>query len=480
MEKNYMVVDLGTGNTRVAVVSSTGTIHAVKAFENNYHRDEAYEDALYFIPEEWAVQILDYCKDIVAENPKLEITAVISSGARESIVLYNEDGKAFYGLPNIDNRGRAWVSDIPDKKYIYERTGRWVTEDFPAAKLLGLQKKHPQIYSQVFKITSLSEWIAEIFTGKIVIEPSQACETQLFDIEKRQWSEKICKYYNINTELLPPIQIAGTCLAKVKPELCEKLQLSIESVFIIGGADTQIAVKGTGIEVGDIAIVSGTTSPVVTITDEKFYDKEERCWTGCNLGGETFQVETNPGVTGLNYQRLKKMFFTDISHEKLDQILQDKKRFLCTASFSTLNFYKKQSFKKGGFIMGTPLDAACDVTDLAWAMVADIACSIYVQYKSLCEMVPHSKSYLLGCGGGLQSSTMCQMIADLTDKDLVIYDGFEHATIIGCVNLCNDYFRIDYGNNHQDEKRYIPQKDSLVKTYYPEWEKNRSMLNPES
>lgn len=479
VDKNYMVIDLGTGNSRVAVVSSSGVIHAVKSFENHYYRDEAYEDAQYFIPEEWAEKILMYCKEVVLENPNLSISAITSSGARESIVLYNEEGKAFYGLPNIDNRGRAWVEEIPDKKYIYERTGRWVTEDFPAAKLMGLQKKYPDVYSKIMKITSLSEWIGEMFTGKIVIEPSQACETQLFDIETKEWSEKICNYYHIRTELLPDVQKAGTYLARVKPELCEALNLTTKTEFIIGGADTQVAVKGAKIEVGDIAIVAGTTSPIVTITNEKYYDPQERCWTDCNLRGENYQIETNPGVTGLNYQRLKKMFFPTMKFEELDQILQDKKRFLCTASFSSLNFSKKQAFKKGGFIMGAPLDADCDSTDFAWAIVADMACSIYVQYKSLCEMVPHNRQYLLGCGGGLQSAALCQMIADLTGKDLIIYDGYEQASIIGCAYLCNEYFGIEYGSQHRNKKTYKSKKESLVQIYYSVWEKNRHIINEE-
>ena len=85
-----------------------------------------------------------------------------------SIVLYNKVGKAYLGLPNIDNRGRAWMAEIEDRTFIYEKTGRWVTEDFPAAKLMGYRKKYPEEFAGIAKITSLSEWIGEMFTGKLV------------------------------------------------------------------------------------------------------------------------------------------------------------------------------------------------------------------------------------------------------------------------------------------------------------------------
>ena len=177
MKKNYIVVDLGPGNSRIALVSSDGSMIDIKSFENVYYKDELYEDAQYFLPEEWEKIILEKCKELIQDIPQIEISAGTSSGARESIVLLNKKGKAYLGLPNIDNRGRQWMEEIQDKKYIYEKTGRWVTEDFPAAKLYGLKKKHPDLYDDIGKITSISEWIGAIFVGKIVIEPSQACET---------------------------------------------------------------------------------------------------------------------------------------------------------------------------------------------------------------------------------------------------------------------------------------------------------------
>ena len=34
MKKNYIVVDLGTGNSRIALVSSDGSMIDIKSFEN--------------------------------------------------------------------------------------------------------------------------------------------------------------------------------------------------------------------------------------------------------------------------------------------------------------------------------------------------------------------------------------------------------------------------------------------------------------
>jgi len=480
VENNYLILDMGTGNSRVGLVSSDGVVLGIRSYVNRYHTDPLYEDAQYFLPEEWSGYLLEGCRELMEEFPEHPVKAITSTGARESIVLYNGEGKAFMGLPNIDNRGRAWMDEIEDCAFIYERTGRWVTEDFPAAKLMGYKKKYPREFQNIAKITSLSEWVGEIFTGKIVIEPSQACETQLFDIQEKAWSERLCRNYGIPMGILPEIAKAGDSLGTIKKEFSDKLGLNGQAEFIVGGADTQIAVKGIGIGIGDIAVVSGTTSPVVTITDYKYYDEQKRCWTDSNLGGETYQVETNPGVTGLNYQRMKALLFPDTSYEEVEKNMARQKGYLCTATFSSLHFSEKRSLKKGGFVTKAPFDADLDAVDMMWAVVADIACSIYVQYQNLCEMTGHKKEYILGCGGGFRSEILCQHLADLTGKKLVIREGFEQASIHGCVKICNERYGKDADGKGgaKQEKVYMPCGQGLIHAYYEEWLENRRVLNP--
>ena len=479
MEINYLVVDMGTGNSRVGLVGADGTIWGIRNYENQYYKDKQYEDAQYFLPEEWEENLMNGCKELVKEFPEHPVRAITSSGARESIVLYNKEGKTYLGLPNIDNRGREWMNEIEDQTFIYDKTGRWVTEDFPAAKLMGYRKKYTAEFEKITKITSLSEWVGELFCGRLVIEPSQACETQLFDIETREWSERLCKDYGIPMDILPEIAKAGDSLGKIKKEMADKIGLNEDVEFIVGGADTQIALKSVGMDVGDVAVVSGTTSPVATITDYKYYDKQERCWTDSNLGGDTYQVENNPGVTGLNYQKIKNFLFPDTSYEELETEMAKQTEYLCTASFSSLYFSEKRSLKKGGFIMKSPFDATLKPIHLIWAVVADIACSIYVQYQSLCEMIRHDKDYILGCAGGFQSKMLCQHLADLTGKKLVVREGFSQASINGCLKICNAYYGItSEKKSEQAEMVYTPKDGSLIQEYYQEWLNNREMLNP--
>lgn len=475
--KHYLMVDLGTGNTRVAITDSAGEILALRVFTNTYYRDPAYPDAQYFIPHEWEALILKYCGELHNELPDIKIDAVSSAAARQTIVLIDKSGRAFLGLPNIDNRGREYMHEIDGKDDIYRMSGKWVTEDFCAAKLYGYKKLYPDDFEKIGSVLSLDGWIGYFFTGKLTFEPSQACETSLYDIGEKRWSKELCDKFGIDFSVLPPLVSAGTAAGPIRPDFIERCGMADNAVFVVGGADTQSALHQTGLRKGDVAIVSGTTSPVVTLIDRKYYDPQQRVWTDINLGADGYVIEMNPGVTGLNYQRLKSNLCPDISYEELEKAYSDKTDFCCTASFSSLLFYERRSLRKGGFFMASPMADKADRIDMAWAVVADIACSIYEQLYRLTALTGFEKKYILACGGGFRSAALCQMVSDLSGLELRMCPGFEQATVNGLVRLCNGALGYAQSDVSSEYISYFPRDNQLIHRYHPIWSQNRMSVN---
>ena len=472
-----LLIDLGISSTHAALVDISGSILSMRSFLNRYYRDEAYPDAQFFLPQEWQSEILRLCLDLHAEHPDIRVRCVSAAGARQSIVLLDAAGKPFYGLPTIDNRGREFMGDIGPQDLIYQCSGKWVTEDFPAAKLLGLRKRRPELYSRIHTVLSLSGFIAWIFTGIACFEPSQACETQLYDLEKDTWSDFLCETYGIDPAFLPPLKMAGEQVGPILPDLAEDLGMRADACFVAGGADTQCGLLQTGIMPGDIAIVSGTTTPVTALTDHKFYD-EQRVWVDANLGAKGYLIEMNPGVTGLNYQRIKDVLAPDISYEALEREYRRKQNFLATASFSSLLFYERRSLRHGGFFLPSPWPDSMTRVDLLWAALADIACSTYEQLQRLIDLSGHQRDYVFGCGGGLRSGTLCQMIADLSGLELRLLPGFEQATLYGLTVLCNHACHVDTPAAEGSVLRYPPRGGDLIRRYHERWREERLSLNP--
>ena len=473
-----LLIDLGTGSTRAALVDCNGKILAIRSFLNRYYRDASYPDAQYFLPQDWETELMRCCEDLCTEHPDIRIRCISAAGARQSIVLLDADGTAFYGLPNIDNRGREFMGSIDHRAEIYEHSGKWVTEDFCAAKLLGLRMRRPELYSRIRTILSLSGYITWLFTGVCCFEPSQACETQLYDLETKTWSEFLCGAYNIDPLILPPLMMAGESTGSIRPELHGSFGITGETRFIVGGADTQCGILQTGIRSGDIAIVSGTTTPVTALVDHKYYDEKQRVWTDANLGANGYLIEMNPGVTGLNYQYIKDALAPDLSYEALEQAYAKKREFHATASFSSLLFYEQRSLRHGGFFLRSPWPPNMDRIDLLWAALADIACATYEQLWRLCVLSGHTREYVLGCGGGFRSETLCQMLADLSGLELRLLPGYEQATLYGLTVLCNRACGFEAPPYEGSECRYTPHQNDLIHQYHERWSHDRLELNP--
>ena len=91
--------------------------------------------------------------------------------------------------------------------------------------------------------------------------------------------------------------------------------------------------------------------------------------------------------------------------------------------------------------MTSPYAGNTDRIDLMWAVVGDTACATFEQLRRLRELSGHSRKYILACGGGFRSGTLCQMIADLTGLELRLQTGYEQATLQGLIRICNEAVR---------------------------------------
>lgn len=436
MTEAYLVIDIGTGNARVAVIAANGKVLGIQTQDIRYHKDAHYPDALYFEPSFLWQQIKSMCADIFS-NVDCKIIAVTATSQREGIVLVDKQGQALIGLPNIDHRGREWESLMTDKDKIYQLSGRYPTSLFSALKIVGIQQRKPEIAKEIALVLSISDWIEYVFSGVPHFEHSHASETLLYDVQKQEWSVYLCEVFGIDLAILPTLTASGTILGTVKENIAAELGIDSQAVVVVGGADTQLAAKSTQPLANDVIIVSGTTTPIIKISESYQTDEQQRTWTGRHTDPHLFMVETNAGVTGLNYQRLKEVFYPNESYEVMENEMEQANGFQCVASLGSLVASEKSSILKGGFIFDAPVSHSLKRADFVFATLWDIACSIKENYDCLDEVAKHEKDYVLACGGGVQSKQLRQLIANLIGKKVLIRDTYRQSSAIGGALVCN-------------------------------------------
>src|SRR5690606_15038743 len=142
----FLVIDIGTGNVRAAVVSAGGELLALARENVSYMKDSDYPDSIYFDPSALWVQIKQLVEAVLVQTGDVEILAITATSQREGIVVLDAAGQPLIGMSNHDNRGREWESMIADKDRMYTLTGRYPTALFSALKLVGLRERKPQLW----------------------------------------------------------------------------------------------------------------------------------------------------------------------------------------------------------------------------------------------------------------------------------------------------------------------------------------------
>lgn len=474
-EQVFMVVDIGTGNVRVAITALNGDVLAIERGNVCYEKDSLYADALNFDPEELWIQILGLAKKVLKNFALSDVIAITASSQREGIVIIDKEGKSLIGLPNHDHRGREYENLIHNHDKIYQLTGRYPGSLFSAMKFVGIQKKRPEIYENASLFMSISDWAQYKLTGVTGYEHSQASETQLYDIEKKRWSDELCDLFGIDKKYLPKLHDSGSLQGNILPTVATELSLSNHIPVYVGGADTQLAMKSTRPGLGDIVIVSGTTTPVTMIVDRYIIDEKQRTWTGRHINSGEFVLEANAGVTGLNLQRLKEIFYPNEGYDILEKEVLEDFNNDCISSLGSLIADDEIQLHRGGFIFNTPVSHELKRSSFIKSALIDIACSIKENYDTLNRLVNYEKDYVWACGGGLQSIILAKYISALINKKVLLRDEYMHASVSGGAVVCAEALGL---STYKDVglTEILPENPQEMQAAYSKWKVLRGEL----
>lgn len=473
MMRTYLIIDIGTGNVRVALAGTDGSLIRVERDHVIYKKDEKYEDALYFEPGFLWEQILKLIIKVLAENKEVEIDAITVSSQREGIVLIDQYGRSMVGFPNHDHRGRFLEPAIKDKDAVYQLTGRYPSSLFSALKLAAYREKYPREWKQMDYFLSISDWAQFQLTGVPGYEHAQASETLLYDVKNKTWSDELLALFNLDRKIVPPLHFSGKRLGNIKKEYASKWGVGTDVPVFVGGADTQLAIESTRPRPGDVVIVSGTTTPVVNISESYILDKKERSWTNSHLNPKQYILETNCGVTGLNYQRIKNIFYPEDPYEKIEVELDQLAEPTCFAHLGSLLADDKGVISKGGFLLDVPIMTELTRTGFAFAVLWDIACSIKENLDCLLDIQKNENDYVWCCGGGFQSRHLRKYVAGLTGKRLLFRPGYPQASVSGAAVVCSEA----RGTTEKIDTTIevvLPKSDERYLLWYEKWKETRN------
>jgi len=133
--------------------------------------------------------------------------------------------------------------------------------------------------------------------GKIATDATSACETCLYDLKSGEWESEISIATRIQASILPEILPSGRVIGEIGEGASAKTGLSEGTLLVMGGADTECGVLGLGAcELGDTAVITGSSAPIESIVDSPIVDAQYRTLTNPFLIDGKWVVESNPCI----------------------------------------------------------------------------------------------------------------------------------------------------------------------------------------
>jgi sugar (pentulose or hexulose) kinase len=315
MSNQYlMALDAGGGAGRCFLISTDGE-HSVSAYREWSYTQPAGTGPMgsIFDPDAFWNTLTDAIQEALDKGgiKGEQIVGVSSTSQREGCVFCDADGKEIYAGPNRDYRAVLEGMQLASEhgEAIYRRTGHFPSPLFAVARLLWHKNNAPDVYEKIAHTLMINDWVLYRLCGEYASEPSNASETCLYDLGTGEWMFDLIEDLGLNREIFPNILNSGTQVGVVSEAVASETGLVAGTPVVMGGADTQCGLLGCGaVSEGDIAAISGTTTPVQMVTNEPVIDPDIRLWAGAHVIPGLFVLESNAGYSGGVYQWFRDSF----------------------------------------------------------------------------------------------------------------------------------------------------------------------------
>lgn len=424
--EGYLVgLDVGGGGGR-ALVLSLADGGVTTAYRTWHHRGAAGTAGLGFDLDTEAVigALAEACREALETSGAKpgEVLAVSATSMREGMVLRAGD-EVLLATPNRDARALGEAFELAGQRgeELYELSGRWPLPVFPAARLLWLSKKDPGALARADSLLSISDWVLWRLSGEARSEPSQACESLLFDVAACRWDDETIEAFGFPRRIFPESSAAGTRIGSLRPEEAARFGLAPGTPVVSGGADSQSGLLGCGLAAaGQAGAITGTTSPVQLLTDSPVLDAERRTWTGNHLVPGLWAVESNAGFAGEALDWLARTLRPGHS-QPAAWLLAEASRsrpgaagMVSTLGAEVMNA-REPRMPLGHLSLShmTTADDADRTRHLARAVAEGLAYALRANLEQTVEVAGHKPDRLHMSGGMTRSPFWCQLVADV-------------------------------------------------------------------
>jgi L-fuculokinase len=331
-------------------------------------------------------------------------------------------------------------------------------------KLIWFSEQKPELIEKSHLFLFMPTIFSFFLTGEMVNDMTMAGTSMLTTLSERGFSDNILNRISFPARKTGVPAEPGTITGKITARA--SLQTAIpEGIPVVAtGHDTQFAVFGSGAEINQPVLSSGTWE-ILMVRSEGFRAGTEQL----NLGITT-ELDSRPGLYNIGNQWIasgilewaRKNLYSDVN-ENVYEVMISAAEIVphgCNGVRVVPKFYEELSGKPGGQILGLTLESTRD--EIYRAMLEALSERLAEGKKALEEAGGFTAESIICVGGGSKNRLWNQLRANCAGVPLKIIDQKE-TTVLGASLFvqaaCGNFSRPEEAREAIDYKMEIVQPE---------------------
>lgn len=379
---------------------------------------------------DWWSSVQKTLRNIIRQVNPEKISALAISNQRETFVALDKNGNCLRpAIIWLDERCKDEVETFSKrigKSRIHRITGKPVDYAPVVYRLAWLKRNEPDLYKNIKMICDVHTFIVWKLTGEFKTSWASADPLGLFDLKNKKWSSLILRALKLGEDQLPQTYCSGSILGKVSQIASRLTGLSTNTLIIGGGGDGQCA--GTGANALSIAhaYLNLGTAVVSGVYGKQYRTGEAfRTMCSCTENGYYYECSLRAGTFAIdwfikNILKIDPIKQTGIYKQLQNEAVQinagSEGLFFLPYICGVMNPYWDMN-ARGAFI---GLSSSHKQGHMYRAILEGIAFEQLFAINAVEKSISRSIKDFIAIGGGVNNKLWCQILADITGKNIRI------------------------------------------------------------
>ena len=437
MNKIAIVFDIGASNVRVVAIDTMGTILAIDSKPNEVDYDPYFDGGKIWDIDKLWLKLADSSKKVMKKIDAKNVVGITITTFGVDGAFIDKNGEMLYPVISWQcSRTENMISKIEDKislEKIYSESGVYPYDFNTINKFIWFKENRSDIIEKADKFLFMPSLLAYKLTGVAKNDYTMIGTSMMNDLAQRDISSKIFEALDISESIFGEFGEAGDLVGAITKSASKETGLPENLPLYLAGHDSQFAVFGSGAELNQPVVSSGTWE-VMLSRSGAFDSSQSSLDLSLTTEADAISGVYNIGQNWLGSGVLEwfaKHFYPNLSGDALyEKMISEAEKVEPGSGGIMVNpaFYNDGLSSKGGVISGLTLDTKPEMLYRAFLE------GLSFRMREGLEATENAGSFkaekIICVGGGSRNRLWNQIRADVAGVPVVTISQKE-TTVLG-------------------------------------------------